>query len=57
MKRKPKQILKGVLLSAIASMFGSHANAGEVVMPAISESDENGVKELKVLRIVYIRMY
>ena len=47
MKRKPKQILKGVLLSAIASMFGTHANAEEVAMPAISGSDENGVKERK----------
>ena len=46
MKSKPKKILKGVLLSAIASMFGTNANAEEVMMPD-GGSDENGFKNLE----------
>ena len=47
MKRKPKQILRAVLLSAIASMFGTSANAEEVIMPTISGTDENESKEIE----------
>lgn len=46
MKSKPHKILKSVLLSAVASMFGTSANAEDVMMP-VGGSDENGFKELE----------
>ena len=47
MKHKPKQIIKGILLSAIASFFNTNVSAEESAAPIAGGKDENSVNELE----------
>lgn len=46
MKRKSQHILRGILLSAIATMFGNNANSQENESPLVYPNDDNETNEL-----------